>query len=240
MPNPAQLELLHSFFGEEGIYSSTIENTDVLDTITKMVLLEKAITEDYQTFLTTIDKLNMTVNQKSPEEELIRALKAMNDVCFNNDVMYGEYGTRPALEHYFGSLGAIHANEFQEATRELIGNGINRIIGDDWSDGHEVEKQSRCQAINDSPHQNQQWRELFDLPQTNITAHILTNNLIPLTINAQDGHADILMVRRNAVTNIDPFLAAFARLISTDQARILGGHDTSDDESDHDDFQPRP
>ncbi len=61
--------------------------------------------------------------------ELIKALKMINDFCFNNELLYGEYGKRKALAHYFGSFGksspeifAVHVNS---KIFETIRNSVN-------------------------------------------------------------------------------------------------------------------
>ena len=52
--------------------------------------------------------------------EFIRALKLINDLCFNYDVKYSEFGTRKALTHYFSALGSVVFADFKVTIQDII------------------------------------------------------------------------------------------------------------------------
>ena len=89
MPNPTQRELLDSFIAEEGIYFTTIPEDEVFNLGTKILYLERAISQNCQDFLQSLDKLyapDLDGEAKTANIEFIRALKLINDCCFNNQV----------------------------------------------------------------------------------------------------------------------------------------------------------
>jgi len=166
MPNSTQRALLDSFIGEEGIYFETIRDDEAFNLGTKVLYLERAISQNCQTFLQSLDKLyNPSLNgaAKIANLEFIRALKLINDFCFNNQVKYGQFGTREALTHYFRSLGDVDANDFQITMIEIIGGGIATLRQDHEA---EIAAQATVRATEEEGIVRQTgWRGEVDLPQ---------------------------------------------------------------------------
>jgi predicted nucleic acid-binding protein len=170
----AQRELLDSFIADEGIYFETIRDYPGLNLGTKVLYLERAISQNCQTFLQSLDKLyqpGLDGEAKTAHIEFIRALKVINDLYFDNQVKYDEFGTRAALTHYFGSLGNIVPGDFQTTIQGMITAGITAL-----SEAHEEEvtaqKQARVTAeVNIAPEIG--WREELDLPLAQLGPDIL-------------------------------------------------------------------
>jgi len=167
MPNPTQRELLDSFIAEEGIYFTTIQEDEVFNLGTKILYLERAISQNCQDFLQSLDKLyapDLGGEAKTANIEFIRALKLINDCCFNNQVKYGQYGTRATLTHFFGSLGEIDPGDFQTTVQTIINQQIAAL-----REGHLEEvtsqKTARETAETDIARQTG-WRAELDLPVT--------------------------------------------------------------------------
>jgi len=123
MPNSAQLELLNSFFSEQGLFFEIIRDDSTFNLGTKILYLERAINQDCQTFLESLDKIynpDLVADAKAANIEFIRALKLINDLCFNYDVKYSEFGTRKALTHYFSALGSVVFADFKVTIQDII------------------------------------------------------------------------------------------------------------------------
>lgn len=126
MLTAAQRDVLNGFIGNEGIYFETIRDYDGVAWGTKTLYLERAISQNCQDFLQSLDKLYQPAlvgNAKTSHLDFIRALKAMNDLCFNNPVKFGDYGTRDALRHYFGGLETVTpaiAVDFKTAIQSIV------------------------------------------------------------------------------------------------------------------------
>lgn len=89
MPNSAQRELLDSFIGEEGIYFTTIKDDEIFSLGTRILYLERSISQNCENFLQYLDKLYgplLDCVAKAANIEFIQALKLINDCCFNNEV----------------------------------------------------------------------------------------------------------------------------------------------------------
>lgn len=173
MPNSAQQELLDSFIADEGIYFQTIIDDEAFNLGTKILYLKRAISQDCQTFNQALDKLynpDLVDGPKKANIEFIRALKLINDLCFNNEVKYGQYGTRLALTHYFGSLGAVDASGLQTAVEEIINARITAL-----SDSHEetiTEQKQARQTAETGIHRQTGWRTELDLPSAQLAPQI--------------------------------------------------------------------
>ena len=104
MLNNTQIEsYLDEFIGEEGIYFEAIRDDESFDDGTKILYLERAISQDCEIFNQNLDKLynpDLVGDAKTDNIEFIRALKIINDLCFNNEVKYDGYRPRFALKHY--------------------------------------------------------------------------------------------------------------------------------------------
>lgn len=169
MPNTAQKEVLNEFIASDGIYFETIKEYDEnkVDLGTKILYLERAISQDCQTFLKLVDKLYQpglgSEDERKAHLEFIRSLKTINDLCFNNEVKYSVYGLKSALTHYFGALGDVNANDFQILIKEIINENLTT-----WCEGQEkdvaTQKQAREIAKNSIISQSG-WRFKLDLPQ---------------------------------------------------------------------------
>ena len=165
MPNNTQQEVLESFIGAKGIYYETILEYDGVDMGTKVHYLERAIGEDCQTFLESLDKLyqpDLRDEAQAANIDLIRALKVINDLCFNNDVRYGGFGNRAALSHYFGSFGKVDADDFQGAIREIINDRVTELRE---ANEDEITQQIDARKASEGNIVKQRgWRTALDLP----------------------------------------------------------------------------
>jgi hypothetical protein len=165
MPNQTQIDFLDELIGPDGPYFALIQEDVAFDLGTKILYLERAIHEECRVFLRLLDKLydgRLVDEARTTNEEFIRALKLINDLCFNNPVKYGDYGTREALTHYFGCLGDVNSDEFKELIQQSIEARIHEL-----REGHleqvTRERVTRIQAEQDIMGQTG-WRVLFDLP----------------------------------------------------------------------------
>ena len=163
--NRTQEEVLDSFLGAEGSDYETIRDDDTIDLGTKLLYLERAITQDCETFNQSLDKLYRTDLEGAAERahlDLIQSFKVINNLCFNNQVQYGDFGVRDALTHYFGSLGEVDADAFRVAIQQRVNTNIATL-----SQGQEnivqVQKQAREQAEDDIQSQ-MAWRQKLNLP----------------------------------------------------------------------------
>jgi hypothetical protein len=120
----AQKELLDSFFGREGFYLETIRENDDVNLGTKLLYLERAVNEPPQIYLESLKKLCLTP-EKASTIELIRALKVINDLYFNNLIKY--YGIKNAVDHFFHGLGQIESSELKLAVKEHINLEISSL-----------------------------------------------------------------------------------------------------------------
>jgi hypothetical protein len=158
----AQSELLDSFIAGEGIYFETIRDYS-LNLGTKVLYLERAISQNCQTFLRSLDKLyqpRLAGEAKTASIRFINALKVINDLCFNNQGKYGVFGTKAALIHYFGHLGHIVVSDFKTTIQRMITARIKAL-----SEAHEevtAQKQDREADEADIEPQNG-WRKELDL-----------------------------------------------------------------------------
>ncbi len=158
--NKSQLELIKSLIGFDGIYFETIKDEDGIDSGTKILYLERAISEDCQTFLKSLDKLY----QPESNIELIRALKTINDLFFNNEVKNSDHGMKSALQHWFGRLGDIdNVDAFKKIIEELVNKGITVISIGKESEEIDKQKENRITAEETSTSQTG-WRAIIDLP----------------------------------------------------------------------------
>jgi hypothetical protein len=160
MINNTQLQFLDDMLGSEGTLYETIIDINGFNLGTKSLYLERAITEDCQTFLMSLDKLYDGADNCL---ELIRNLKTINDLCFNHPMKFGEHGLRSALNHYFSKIGPNPLlAEFQPVIRQHIQDRLVQL-----QQGHEQqvlhERQAR-QAMEPNISGQSSWRTLLDLP----------------------------------------------------------------------------
>ncbi len=83
--------------GEGSVFCSIVEDPAVPLPL-KVYYLEKAVSEDCATFLNSLDAL--WGSQFNIILELVRLLKRINDVCFNNEVRAETGGVEPALRGF--------------------------------------------------------------------------------------------------------------------------------------------
>ena len=130
MINGQQLDLLESLIGNDGIYLYVIKEYSRLDLSTKLLYLERAMSDNQDVFFQSLDLIydpNLGEEEQRENLEFIRALKVVNDFCFNNPVRYAEFGARNALDHYFASLGEVQSEEFQATTRRIIREQVSTL-----------------------------------------------------------------------------------------------------------------
>jgi hypothetical protein len=177
----AQRDLLDSLISESGIYIEVIKENTTFDLGTKVLYLERAISQNCHTFLRSLDKLyslNQSEEDKVANIEFLRALKTINDLCFNNMVKYGHFGTRRALMHFFASLGLEHVKpaNFQKMIVQIIQERISELYRDNKetivvqlearkSDEAAIEKNAIWREQAGLPSVGEAgWRQKLDLP----------------------------------------------------------------------------
>ncbi len=162
----AHKEVLDGFFAEEGIYSEVINEYTGCNLGTKILYLERSISQDCDTFNYYLDMLhNRSLDREQHQSniEFVRALKVINDLCFNNNVKYGEHGLKRAQEHYLSALGEVVPKDIKTAVELMCIALIIRIINDDDATA-QLQKDARIDAelhIAGEPG----WRLWLDLPQ---------------------------------------------------------------------------
>lgn len=197
MPNSAQRELLDSSIAEEGIYFTTIQDDEVFDLGTKILYLERAISQNCQDFLQSLDKLHnpdLDDEAKTANLEFIRALKLINDFCFNNQVKHGQYGVVEALTHFFGSLGDINPDDFRTAVQTIINARIT-ALRDGHSEEVTLQKTARETAEANIARQTG-WRVELDLPVAQLAQQVL--HFQPNQV--QQVGVDVIQVLNGALT----------------------------------------
>ena len=157
---------------EWGIYLDSVKSYDGVDLGTKILYLEKSITQDCQTFLNTLDKLykpELIGAAKEANLDFIRSLKTINDLFFNNKVHYDNflgacriYAERDALTHFFSSLGSFNPQDFKDEIRKMIHQGIE-ILSQDHQEEITTQKQKREEVEKTITNQSD-WRNELDLP----------------------------------------------------------------------------
>ena len=224
--NVAQKESLDSYIAGNGIYLATIIDNEIFDLGTKILYLERAISQDCDIFNKSLDKLyseDFVNGEKEDCVEFIRSLKSINDLCFNNEVKYSYY-TPTALNHYFGCLGSIDADDFQIVIRRIINTRISSLI-----EGHQDqvirEKQARLTA-EDNIDNHTGWRAELDLPLAQLAIHIADNyphnvhqfilagNITPQQIDVW-GLENVTMIANTAIDDrVAPLLVSGAITLS--------------------------
>jgi hypothetical protein len=132
---------------------------------TKVLYLERAISQDCQTFLQSLDKLyqpGLDGEVKAAHIKFIHALKVINNLCFNNQVKYGRFGTRAILTCYFFSLDDIVVGGFQTTVQKVITEKIKTLSE---AEGDEVTAQKKARVIAEVDIVPEiGWRTELDLP----------------------------------------------------------------------------
>ena len=165
--------------GEEGSEIGTIVENTLIPLQQTVLYLSKAITEDCQTFLLSLDRLyaHCQATNQAAAMELIQALKRLNDVCFNHNMQDrradgNDYGALPTLQQLFGRLtdqqgladrkaeiSLEDAAEFQGMTVAAVTQAIARL-----------QKKE--------PTQNTDWRAMVCLPEAQMPRPILTASAV--------------------------------------------------------------
>ena len=161
---PAQIELLESLLGNEGIYSETVLEEQLTPYDIRLFYLYRALYEPTKVFLSSLDKL---YNPRLENLELIRCLKHINDLANNAEVRNGDFGNSQALSHFLGRLGDVSCEKaFIAKIRELVMVHINSAVTNDYT---LMDKASRRYRVEDYIDPLPQWRLLVDLPESQQT-----------------------------------------------------------------------
>jgi len=165
----SQRELLDTFIGTEGFDFEVIRDHKNFDLGTKILYLERAITQDCHTFLLALDKLynpDLLDQERAANLEFIRSLKRINDLCFNNEINYGEdkiENTKEALTHYFGRVGdAIVPADFQANIQAIIRDRIDELCS--GKEAKVAAQKAASEAAEVDIVRETGWREELDLP----------------------------------------------------------------------------
>ncbi len=114
--------------------------SDALTNTLKRTILEKAVTQNPRDFYKSLDELyalcskiqykeeieipeqrnrkgevissSKTITQSINGLDLIRSFKLINDICFNSEVKFADFGIRRTINHYFDRLGQNHCRMF--------------------------------------------------------------------------------------------------------------------------------
>jgi hypothetical protein len=162
MITTAQAALLNELIGEDGCYFETIKEDSSINVGTKILFLQRAISEAPPIFLKSLDKLYQDgLDDDESNLELIRSLKTMNDLCFNQQVKFGEHGERNVIEHFFAKLGDINLSDITSAIKA---HGSARIIALSETQPSEIKAQQEAWAQHENDIlPNMDWRLLVDL-----------------------------------------------------------------------------
>ncbi|MES2216975.1 MAG: hypothetical protein V4501_01045 [Pseudomonadota bacterium] len=136
---PDQLQLLEDMLGEDGYVITTVSQATEINHATKILYLQQALHQSCEDFNVSLDELNARYNNESSERlEVIRSLKTLNDLYYNNKAEYeadaalpdglppilrsmvSKYKeTRNVLNHTFGFELAQHIRFEDETAKEL-------------------------------------------------------------------------------------------------------------------------
>ena len=163
MINSSQQDLLNSFLAKEGIYFETILENNNIDLGTKILYLERAINLDSSHFFRSLDKL---YNMQEPDNiELIRALKIINDLYYNNIIKYDDFGIKKALNHYFSLLGPVDEEAFQKVIKEMMHENISVLYKNSKPEENITDQRIIREMAEMDIEENTMWRYKLDLPQ---------------------------------------------------------------------------
>ena len=201
-----------------GIYLDSVKSYDGVDLGTKILYLEKSITQDCQTFLNTLDKLykpELIGAAKEANLDFIRSLKMINDLCFNNKVKYDIYGVRDALTHFFSSLGPFNPQDFKDEIQKMIHQGIE-VLSQNHQEEIIARKRKREEEEKTITNQSD-WRNELDLPSDQRTS---SANSATRSVGAQTRLSLIetaflagLLQRNNSMTTTISLSAGLSSLI---------------------------
>jgi hypothetical protein len=159
-------ELLSNFI------SCEIMNNKTFDTGTKILYLERAIRQDRQTFLKSLDKLynpKLEDSERKFNIKFILALKLINDICFDNKTKYDKPSAKIVHIHHFSSISAsdIQLN-IRTVIKEIINNKISEISK---SHRDKVAAQQQARKINEANIKRQSgWRTKKNLTLAKLTS----------------------------------------------------------------------
>ncbi|NBW57720.1 hypothetical protein EBR43_08050 [bacterium] len=161
MLTQSQVDLLETFIGPNGIYSESVMESKCINRGTKILYLERAINEECFTFLNSLDLLY--AEQSDQYRDLVINLKHINDLCFNNDMIYVTPYTRTSkktLKHFFSFFDSMNIDDFQDKIKSLVNDIIANLLQKDTASLLE-EKEARMKIEAElSP--NNHWRNLAD------------------------------------------------------------------------------
>lgn len=156
----AQMELLEDLVGVEGHLTTVVGEALELNRATKILYLQRAISQSCAEFNISLDELNEFYVKKAAADEakasydkklkpnderldVIRSLKAINDLYHNNEVAYkadapmpddfpsyldtGYKATRKVLNHTFGFVFRQEIR-FSDATAEALKTAFQPVI----------------------------------------------------------------------------------------------------------------
>jgi hypothetical protein len=158
----AEIDLLNEFIGPEGCFFQTIIEHSGFSLGCKIIYLKRAVTLNCEAFLNCLDTLYHQNNSSSLE--FIRPLKHLNDLCFNNTIKIGKFGTKLALDFFFSAINPnINPTLFQEFIVESINKSIATLQNQQDPD---LLKAELCQQIfkEDQVLFNPRWRHQEGLP----------------------------------------------------------------------------
>ena len=197
MLQPIQKDTLASFIGDDGCFSLVIREFSGISAQLKVVFLRRSVSELCLNFLQSLDRLYDETNL-----ELVRAYKLINDLCFNNDVKYGDNGVRAAISHWFGGLYSNRHIDNIDDYRPQITWHVERLIQSIEStmsvSCHSVRQ---CNPVfNESRVLNSGWRLSLDLPSDQLlesqrvsTLSVVSSSHFFMTLSSPSVSSSVMM-----------------------------------------------
>lgn len=149
---------------EGGSHIQAICEYKALDAATRFILIEKALVEDCKTFNSSLDKFYQPAllgEAQTEQLEVIRALKIVNDLCFNNEVKKGIFGTEFAHAAWFARLGPVDSKAISLKAENMIVATLGKLQQDS---GATPERRGAALLRLNAMRPQQEWRRLLDLP----------------------------------------------------------------------------
>jgi hypothetical protein len=186
-----QLKTYIKYSLKDGIFFAPIKEAKMLNLGTKLLYLERAITEDCYEFITSLDKLYKEFvddNEKMEMIKVIIALKKINNMCFNNTEIYPDK-SRPTVKLIGPCLSGMLSDlrsEYQPLKIDptVIQQHIQSIIKNNIllmkkrapkKARRQIQERSKLEA---TIQPDTKWRTFIELPEDQLTFISTTEPLL--------------------------------------------------------------
>lgn len=160
----SQQKFLEALIGPLGQITKAIKSFPGCHQSTKLLYFKRAVYQQGETFLNSIDKLfhpNLSEHEFQNLLEFVQMLKLLNDLCFNNLIDYQEQQSYPALLCYFGNE-SVDSEEIQRTIQAMVGKRSTEILSQ-LPISIFLEIQIR-KLLEKEIQQNMEWRAYSNLP----------------------------------------------------------------------------